>query len=163
MRRSELEITDPREIARIMSRCRTANVAFSGAAPYVIPLNFGFTLEDGRFALFFHGAGEGEKNRRMRADPRAAFSMVTGETLITGDTACECAMDYESVCGDGTLSIVTGEGKRQGLLALMAQVMPERAAETWTFAPHMLEAVTVMRLDVLHISGKRHATRTRLP
>ena len=91
----------------------------------------------------------------MRDDPRAAFSMFTGETLLLDGTACGGTMDFESVCGSGVLTRVEGEEKLRGLRALMAQLAPGRE---WTFEEAMLRAVTVLRLDVEHICGKRHST-----
>ena len=156
MRRTDREIRDPQEIARIMSRCRVVSVAFGGEDPYVIPMNFGFACEDGRFSLYLHGAAAGEKIDRVRRDPRAAFSMFTGETLLPGEIACGYTMDFESVCGSGMITMLDGEEKREGLSRLMAQFAPERE---WTFDERMLRAVAVLRLDVRQISGKRHAVR----
>ena len=155
MRRTDREITDAREIARIMSRCRVASIAFGGDTPYVVPMNFGFSCEDGHFSLYLHCAGEGEKMRRVRSDPRAAFSMFTDETLLTAGIACGHTMDFESVCGSGRIEALAGEDKRYGLSRLMAQLAP---GCEWTFDERMLRAVTVLRLDVETISGKRHAT-----
>ena len=155
MRRTDREITDPQEIARIMARCQVVHIAFGGDSPYVIPMNFGFSCEEGRFCLYMHGAGAGEKIRRVQSDPRAAFSMFTDGKLLPADRACGYTMDFESVCGSGRIEVLQGEDKREGLSRLMAQLAPGRE---WTFDEHMLRAVTVLRLDVEQISGKRHAT-----
>lgn len=155
MRRKDREITDSAEIARIMSRCRVANIAFAGESPYVIPMNFGFTHEDGHFVLYMHGAGEGEKIRRMKADPHVAFSMFTDDVLLPGEIACRYTADFDSVCGDGVLAFVEEEEKRFGLTKLMDQFEP---GKTWTFEENMLRRASVLRLDVRHISGKRHKT-----
>ena len=155
MRRTDREITNPQEIARIMARCKVVSIAFGGDTPYVIAMNFGFSREEDHFCLYLHGAGEGEKMRRVRSDPRAAFSMYTDETLLTAEMACGHTMDFESVCGSGKIEVLAGEDKRYGLSCLMAQLVPGRE---WTFDERMLRAVTVLRLDVEHISGKRHQT-----
>lgn len=155
MRRKDREITDAQEIARIMGLCQSVSIAFAGETPYVVPVNFGFALEDGAFSLYIHGAAEGEKMRRVALDPRAAFAMHTGETLLESKSACGYTMDFLSVCGSGTLEELSGEDKRRGLECIMAHYAPGR---TFEFRAEMLEAVTVLRLRVRAISGKRHET-----
>ncbi|MDO5379009.1 MAG: pyridoxamine 5'-phosphate oxidase family protein, partial [Clostridia bacterium] len=126
MRRRDREITDAREIARIMGLCQSVSVAFAGETPYVVPVNFGFAIEDGAFCLYIHGASEGEKMRRMALDPRAAFAMHTAETLIEAQSACGYTMDFLSVCGSGTLETLSGEEKRRGLMRIMDHYAPGR-------------------------------------
>ncbi len=158
MRRRDREITDAREIARIMELCQVVSVAFAGETPYVVPVNFGFAMEDGAFCLYIHGAREGEKLRRMALDPRAAFAMYTEETLLEAGSACGYTMDFLSVCGSGTLEALSGEEKRYGITRIMAHYAPGKA---FAFEEKMLEAVTVLRLRVSEISGKRHETGAR--
>lgn len=138
-----------------MQACQTASIAFGGGAPYVIPMSYGFAQENGRFTLYMHGAGEGEKIRRIQADPRAAFAMFTGNAFRgSGDVACSYTTSFDSVCGSGTIRIVTDETeKRAGLEALMAHYAPER---TFEFDEKTLRATCVMALDVEAITGKHH-------
>ena len=100
-----------------MRACQAASIAFGGGAPYVIPMSYGFAQENGRFTLYMHGAGEGEKIERIKADPRAAFTMFTGNVVCgSGEEACRYSTSFDSVCGSGTIRIVTDETeKRAGL------------------------------------------------
>ena len=63
MRRKEREVSDVKEIAQILSNCSTLRIAFPTpeAPPYIVPVNFGFSLQNDRFALFFHSAAAGRK------------------------------------------------------------------------------------------------------
>ena len=155
MRRKDREITDLKRIAEIMQACQAASIAFGGGTPYVIPMSYGFVQEDGCFTLYMHGAGEGEKIERTRADGRAAFTMFTGNAVYgSGETACRYSTSFDSVCGSGTIRIVTDETeKRRGLGALMAHLAPGRA---FTFDEKMMQATCVLALDVQTISGKHH-------
>lgn len=154
MRRKDREITDLEKIAGIMQACQAASIAFGGA-PYVIPMSYGFAQENGRFTLYMHGAGEGEKIRRIQADPRAAFAMFTGNAICgSGDMACSYTTSFDSVCGSGTIRIVEdAQEKRAGLAAIMAHYAPGRAFD---YDGKMLQATCVMALDVEAISGKHH-------
>ena len=55
MRRSEREITDTEEIQEILDECKTCHVAMrDGEEEYIVPLNYGYTLEDGVLTLFLY-------------------------------------------------------------------------------------------------------------
>ena len=138
-----------------MRACQAASIAFGGGAPYVIPMSYGFAQSGGRFTLYMHGAGEGEKIERIKADPRAAFALFTGNAVYgSGDAACSYTTSFDSVCGSGTIRILEGEAeKRAGLEAIMAHYAPERNFE---FDGKTLHATCVMALDVEAISGKHH-------
>ena len=138
-----------------MRACQAASIAFGGGAPYVIPMSYGFVQENGRFTLYMHGAGEGEKIERIKADPRAAFVLFTGNAVYgSGEEACRYSTSFDSVCGSGTIRIVTDETeKRAGLEAIMAHYAPGKVFE---FDEKMLQATCVMALDVESISGKHH-------
>ena len=76
MRRTDREVTDREEMLDIMRRCDVCRLALNdGEYPYLVPLNFGMTAEDGRITLFFHSALAGRKAELMQADPRASFEM----------------------------------------------------------------------------------------
>lgn len=155
VRRKDREITDLEKIDGIMRACQAANIAFGGGAPYVIPMSYGFVQENGRFTLYMHGAGEGEKIERIKSDPRAAFVLFTGNAVYgSGEEACRYTTSFDSVCGSGTIRIVTDETeKRAGLEAIMAHYAPGKVFE---FDEKMLQATCVMALDVESISGKHH-------
>ena len=57
MRRSDREITDMDRIMEIVRRQSVCCVAFQDTpCPYLIPMNYGEALENGRLTLYFHGA-----------------------------------------------------------------------------------------------------------
>ncbi|MDL2319218.1 pyridoxamine 5'-phosphate oxidase family protein [Eubacteriales bacterium OttesenSCG-928-A19] len=157
MRRKERELTSPDDLADILARGMVCRVALHDTPyPYIVPLNYGFVREDGRFALYFHCAREGTKLDLMRRDAHVAFE-VEGETrLIEGDAACEYSAAFESVIGQGLLTEVSGEEKRAGMTALMRQVAPERDFDIPDAA---LARVTILRLDVERMTGKRSPVR----
>lgn len=138
-----------------MQACQAVSIAFGGDAPYVIPMSYGFAQKNGRFTLYMHGAGEGEKIRRIKAGPRAAFAMFTGNAVYGRDgKACSYTTSFDSVCGSGTIRILEGEAeKRAGLEAIMAHYAPGKAFE---YDEKTLHATCVMALDVESISGKHH-------
>ena len=60
MRRQDREIKDPEKILSIIAACPYCHLGFSDQGkPYVVPVNFGYAVEDGRTVFYFHGARDG--------------------------------------------------------------------------------------------------------
>ncbi len=153
MRRSDREITDKNEIYEVMKQCDVCNVAFyQEDYPYVIPLNFGVSYEDGIFRLYFHAAKEGTKLELLGKNNHVAFSMDHGHKLVMGDNGT-CTMEYESVCGNGSMNFLPEEKKGMALDSIMDQY---RAGEDLKHYPEqVLKMTEVLELTVNEITGKR--------
>lgn len=154
MRRKDREIADLQRIKEILMQGEAASVAFGGDGPYVIPMNYGFACENGRFTLYVHGAQEGEKIARIKADPRAAFTVyVNNRVYGEGDEGSNYTSSFDSVCGSGKFRFLEGEKKKQGLAALMAHYA---TGKEFAFPDEMMKVTHVMALEVETISGKHH-------
>ena len=67
MRRSDRELKDMADIVAIAKRETVCTVAFHDeSCPYLIPLNYGAEVEEGKLVLYFHGAKEGTKIDKIR-------------------------------------------------------------------------------------------------
>lgn len=172
MRRSDREITDMDRIMEIVRRQSVCCVAFQDTpCPYLIPMNYGAALENGRLTLYFHGAAVGTKLDRLKSDPHVSFTIVGGSRiLLNAEEACKSTAGFDSVCGTGVAEIVPEEEKRKGLAVVM-----NHAAECEALAagndgadqnrPHFSEssfsdqavnAVTVWRITAGAVTGKHH-------
>lgn len=158
MRRKEREITDLSKIESILATANVCRLALHAEPyPYIVPLNYGYVRNGTGFALYFHCATEGEKLDHMRKNPHAAFEVEGYQQVAGKEAACSYTMEYESVIGQGVLSIVEGSEKATGMQALMRQLVPE---QVFSFEEGMLRGVTVLRLDVRHITGKQNRKDT---
>ncbi|WP_310602509.1 pyridoxamine 5'-phosphate oxidase family protein [Anaerosporobacter sp.] len=153
MRRKDREITGKEEILDIMKRCDVCNIAFFDAEfPYVIPLNFGVEYKDETFVMYFHCALEGKKLELLKLNSKVAFSMSCSHNLVVGEQACNCTMEFESVCGNGELELLPDEDKISAFTCLMNHYQPKKE---YTFNEKHLKAVVLLKLTVNEISGKR--------
>ena len=155
MIRKDREITDLKDIAEIIRRCDVCRLAyFDQEYPYIVPLNFGAAFDgDGMPTFYFHGATMGTKMELMAKNPKVGFELDRGHNLVTGDKACDYSMEYESVCGTGTLSLLTDESdKINALTVLMDQYAPGQQHE---FNMKMVAATAITKLTVHSITGKR--------
>lgn len=153
MRRNDRAITNMASIVDILTRNTVCRLALHDTPyPYIVPLNYGFAHENGRLRLYFHCAHDGKKLDLMRQNPHVSFVVDGNHQLRGKDGACTYTYAYESVIGQGTLRAVQGEERREGLLALMRTLAPEKA---FAIPDAALERVTVLRLDVAQVTGKR--------
>jgi len=153
MRRKDREITDMDSIIEIIRKCDTCRISlFDEEYPYIIPMNFGFDKSGDQLMLYFHGAHEGKKIDLIKKCNRASFEMDCAHKLITGEKACNYTMEYESVCGNGIIEILGPQDRAAALKHLMKQYSSK---ENFEFDSSELNAVTVLRLKVNSITGKR--------
>ena len=70
MRRKDREVTDPAAIDEIIRRCDCCRLGLrDGDEVYIVPLNFGFFVDDSVRKLYFHSATRGPQNRPDKAAP----------------------------------------------------------------------------------------------
>lgn len=155
MRRKDREITEKQEIFHIIKKCDVCRLAFFDEKfPYIVPLNFGVTLEDDTITLYFHGADVGKKMELLEKNNAVAFEFDSSHKLVEGEKACNYTMKYESVCGTGYLEKLPQEQKLQAFTVIMKQYTDKRQL---SFRPEALEATVVLKLTVNEITGKQNA------
>ena len=82
MRQKNREITDFNEKIEVMKKCDVCRLALNDDGyPYIIPLNFGMSVEGKKVTLYFHSALEGYKVDLMKRDNRASFEMDCNHLL----------------------------------------------------------------------------------
>ena len=90
MTRREQQVTDINEIIGILEKSKVLHLGLvDGDEPYVVPMNYGHTLEDGKLTLWLHGANRGRKLDVMRANPKVFFSMECEIVPFEGEVACK--------------------------------------------------------------------------
>lgn len=155
MRRQDRKITDPAMICAVLDKCRTLHLGLvEDGRVYIVPLNYGWTEENGRYILYAHSAAEGRKIDLIRGGADVGFEMETGVEYFDADTACGWGNRYESIIGEGSATLLsTPEEKRQALAAIMAHYS---ARKDYTFEDAMVNLVQVIQIDVTALSCKIH-------
>ncbi len=153
MRRKDREITDLNEILEIMKKCDVCNIAFFDEEyPYIIPMNFGFSNQGEQLELYFHCAKAGKKLDLLRANSKVGFEMDCSHNLIIEELDCECTMEFESICGNGTIEILPDDQKINALSQLMKQY---KEVPAHNFNEKYVNAIEMLKLTVNDITGKR--------
>ena len=158
MRRKDREVTDPVKIADIINRCSCCRIGFDDDGEvYIVPLNFGYEAKDNTYVFYFHGATVGRKIDLIHKKPKVGFEMDTDLAVYAvngSDVACKYTARFQSIIGNGIVSIVSDiEEKRRGLSLVMEHNTGKRE---WDFDEKMINAVAVIKLEVIKMSCKEH-------
>lgn len=148
----ELQVTDPVRIERILD---TAKVLHLGLAvdnePYVVPMNYGYVLEDGKLVLYLHSAVQGKKLDMIRANPNVFFSIDCDRMPFEGRVPCQYGLVYSSIMGRGTAEIVEDVEEKKLAMSLL---MKTQTGKDFTFEDRLVSIVAVIRIDVAEYTAK---------
>ena len=153
MRRKDREITDIETIRAILDKAKVLHLAMiDGARPYVVPMNYGYALADGRLTLYLHSAKEGRKLDVLRKNDRVAFVLETDVSPISGgEIPCKYGASYASVMGEGKAVFLTDPAEKAAGLRIL---MRAQTGRDFIITEVMTESVTVLRVDVETYAAK---------
>lgn len=148
----EREVTDLSEIIRYLDTAKFLHLGLvDGDEPYVVPMNYGYTMEEGKLTLYLHGATKGRKLDVMRANPKVFFSLECDLQPFEGTVACKYGLAYASVMGRGVATIVEDvEEKKKGLSILMKT----QTGKDFEFNDKLAGVVSVIRIEVSAYTAK---------
>ena len=149
----ELEVTDINEIKEILDKSMIVHMGMvDGDEPYVVPMNYGYILEDGILSLYLHGANVGRKIDIIKKNPKVFFEMECDVTPFEGKVACQYGTTYASVMGLGKAEILeVPEDKIDGL----AKFMKTQTGKDFTFDERMVSIVSVIKITATEFTAKR--------
>lgn len=155
MRRSDREIIDINKINEIIQNCYCIRIGiYDNGHIYIVPVNFGHKVENNIHTFYFHGVSEGRKYTLAKENPRIGFELDTGFLLCSAKTACKYTAQFQSIIGEGKLSIVSdSKEKEEGLLEIMKQ---NTNSVDWSFNLEQINKITVYKIDVEQLSCKEH-------
>ena len=123
-----------------------------GDRPYVVPLNYGYTLENGALTLYLHSAREGRKLDVLRQNDRVAFVLETNVSQVSGgDIPCKYGEAYASVMGEGRATILTDPVEKTDALTML---MKTQTGRNFYITEAMTDTVAVLRIDVEAFTAK---------
>ena len=157
MRRNDREITDIKEICGIILKCDVCRIALNNKGfPYIIPLNFGYCVQNGKITLYFHGAAEGTKHELIAADNRTGFEMDCSHRLVLDSVKGRCTMEYQSVAGTGMITPVTDDEEKYRALC---HIMKHYRSGDFPINKPLISKTAVFMLTVEQITAKSHIVK----
>ena len=160
MTKRELQVTDEGQIRAILDAAKVLHLGLCvDNEPYVVPMNYGYTMEDGKLTLYLHCAVRGKKLDMMRANPNVFFEMDCDHVPFEGEKPCQYGLAYSSVMGRGTATIVEDvEEKMQA----MSVLMKTQTQKDFEFNDRLVSIVTVVRIDVAEYTAKKRPVPEKL-
>ena len=151
--RREREVTDIGEIREILDKSMIVHVGMiDGDEPYVVPMNYGYSLEDGELCIYLHGATVGRKIDIMRKNPKVFFEMECDIVPFEGAYACQYGTTYASVMGLGMAEILEDvEAKKDAITKLMKT----QTGRDFVFEDKMMSMVSVIKITCRDFTAKK--------
>ena len=160
MTKRERQIFDLNEIKAILD---TAKVLHLGLAvdnmPYVVPMNYGYCMEEGKLTLYLHSAVRGKKLDMIRENPNVFFEMDCNRVPFEGEMPCQYGLAYSSIMGHGTAVVVEDVEEKKRAMTVLMKTQTEKNFE---FQDRLVSMVAVIRIDVSEYTAKKRPVPEKL-
>lgn len=152
MTKRELEVTDLEQIRYILDKSKILHLGLvDDGMPYIVPMNYGFTLEDGKLTIYLHGATKGYKIDVMKKNPVCCFELECDVEPFEGKVACQYGTAYYFIIGRGKVEILENvEDKIQA----MTLFMKTQTGKDFEFNEKLVSIVSLMRIEVSEFTAK---------
>jgi len=160
MTKRERQVTDPAHITHILD---TGKILHLGLAvnnePYVVPMNYGYTLQNGKLVLYLHSAVQGKKLDMIRANPRVFFEIDCDLKPFEGRLPCQYGLVYSSIMGCGEAQIVEDVEEKKKAMSIL---MKTQTGQDFSFEDRLVSIVAVIRIDVEEYTAKHRPLPEKL-
>ena len=153
MRRKDREVATIEGIRSIIEKCKLCHLAMvDNGLPYVIPMNFGYELDNKTLILYFHSAQSGRKIEILNKHKAVCFEMAVEGTLGKVADPCNAGYYFESVLGFGRVEFIEDIPEKCRALSLL---MKHQANRDFTFTEKQADGVCVFKVISTDFTGKR--------
>ena len=152
MTKRERQITDPQQIQHILDTAKVLHLGLcADNEPYVVPMNYGYTLESEKLVLYLHSAVQGKKLDMIRANPKVFFELECDLRPFEGRLPCQYGCSYSSVMGRGEARLVGDVEEKKKAMSIL---MKTQTGKDFSFEDPLVSIVTVIRIDVAEYTAK---------
>lgn len=152
MSRQDRLVTDKEELISIIDRCQVIHIGMhDGEDIYVIPMNYGYTWENGELTLYLHGALEGKKIELLKKNGRVGFEIDCDHELVEGKLPCQFAFLFASVAGRGVAELLEDPAEK---IRAMERLMEHYTEREFEFNERLLSIVSMIRIRVEDFTGR---------
>ena len=152
MTKRERQVTDEKQIMAILDAGKVLHLGLAvDNEPYVVPMNYGYTNENGKLVIYLHSAVRGKKLDMIQANPKVFFEIDCDLMPFEAVLPCQYGMVYSSVMGKGIATIVEDvEEKKHAMTVLMKT----QTGKDFSFNDKLVSIVAVIRIDVEEYTAK---------
>ena len=148
----ETQVIDENQIRNILDTAKVLNLGLAvDNLPYVVPMNYGYTMEQGKLVLYLHSAVKGNKLDMIRTNPNVYFSMDCDHKPFEGEKPCQYGLAYAALMGRGTVTIVEDVEEKKKAMSIL---MKTQTGKDFSFDDRLVSIVAVIRIDVEEYTAK---------
>ena len=152
MTKRERQVTDEKQILEILDKGMVLHLGLAvNDEPYVVPMNYGYTMENGKLVIYLHSAVRGKKLDMMQANPKVFFAIDCDREPFEGKLPCQYGLVYSSVMGKGIATIVEDVEEKKRAMSIL---MKTQTGKDFSFDDKLVSIVAVIRIDVEEYTAK---------
>lgn len=152
MTRREFEVKDPEVIRNILDGSKYLHLGLvDDGMPYVVPMSYGYVMEDGKLTLYLHSAVKGYKLDVIAKNPVCCFEMNCNVEPFQGKIPCQYGIAYYSLMGRGKAVMVEDVEEKERAMTIL---MKTQTGKDFTFNERLVSIVSVIRIDVTDYTAK---------
>ena len=152
MTRREFEVTDQAVIRDILEQSKVLRLGLvDDGMPYVVPMNYGYRMEDGKLTIYLHSAVKGYKLDVIAKNPTCCFEMDWKVEPFEGKIPCQNGITYYSLMGRGKAVMVEDVTEKEQAMTLL---MKTQTGKEYEFNERLVSIVSVIRIDVSEYTAK---------
>ncbi|MDE5565081.1 MAG: pyridoxamine 5'-phosphate oxidase family protein [Oscillospiraceae bacterium] len=155
MRRKDREVTDFKTMLDIIQACDIIRIGLADTdLPYIVPMNFAYTVDGEQVTFYVHGAMAGRKYTLMQKNSKCSFEMDIPLRMDCIAEKGDVTMRYRCVMGTAKITFLEGEEKQKAI----DNVLMNRYDETRHFAYNRsaVARTAVAKLTVLSMTAKEN-------
>ena len=152
MTKRERQVTDTQQIREILDKGMVLHLGLCvDNEPYVVPMNYGYTMENGKLVMYLHSAVRGKKLDMIQENPKVFFAIDCDRQPFEGVKPCQYGLVYSSVMGKGVAQIVEDVEEKKKAMSIL---MKTQTGKDFTFVDRLVSIVAVIRIDVEEYTAK---------
>ena len=159
MRRKDREVKDFKTIIDIIDECEIIRIGISdGDFPYIVPMNFAYTVEGEQIYFYIHGAMAGKKYEMLKALPFCSFEMDIPLEMDCMVSIKDVTMRYKSVMGKCQVEFIEDNAEKQRVIddVIMAR---HEATRHFDYNKETIPRTAIAKLKVTELSAKVNPIR----
>ena len=151
MRRRDREVTDAEAIELFISKQQVIRIGFyDNGEVYIVPVNYGYELNDGAYTFYFHGAKAGHKIDSIKKHDKVSYCVFDAGFRKEG----EWALNVTSVVVFGRISPLDDEKKAQIIGEHLIRKFTDDEEYIQKEVRDALPRAQCLELTIDHMTGK---------
>jgi len=155
MRRKDREVSDFDTIIKLIDSCNVVRLGISDEKeadfPYIVPMNFAYSVLGGKIFLYVHGARAGRRWELLQNTEFCSVQMDCDDGLELIPSARDITERYKCVMAKARLRLLAGDELVKGIELCVAR---DKKCQGFDWNRAVLERVAVWEIELFSISAK---------